>query len=455
MPTSYKYTKRSGRKSTIKPARRAPAKRKPSARTAAPRRTMAVAKKSRSSGGGWASTLNKFAGAAAKTALNHATRAITGLGDYHVNENALVNPAPGPIINNNTHGGVVIRHREYLGDVNSSVSANAFKLTSYPLQPASPQTFPWLSQVAANFQEYSFEGLIFEFVSMSADALNSTNTALGQVIMATNYNAGALPYASKQEMENSEFAISTKPSKSQVHLIECEPRRTAISTMLYIRQGAVPAGQDVRLYDWGNFQLATNGFQATNVNAGELWVSYQVALNKPILAELLGDSISLSHIYNPSAVISISFPFGASNTQQVIPRNDLGLQVFGNSLQWTTPNVPTHYKLSIRWIGDNNISIAYPNFTPGPNITLVPYFAGLSNAATFTAPTITVPSVGFSSTQMFFSLSMLVVPNSTNASSIAVGSGGSYPAPYAGTGPYQGFTQWDIQLEEITVPPYI
>ena len=62
--------------------------------------------------------------------------------------------------------------------------------------------------------------MLFEFRTMSADALNSVNTALGQVIMATDYNAANPPFGQKSEMENYEFGQSCKPSESQIHPIE-------------------------------------------------------------------------------------------------------------------------------------------------------------------------------------------------------------------------------------------
>jgi hypothetical protein len=40
-------------------------------------------------------------------------------------------------------------------------------------------------------------GLVFEYKSMSADALNSVNTALGQVIMSVQYDAANLPFVNK------------------------------------------------------------------------------------------------------------------------------------------------------------------------------------------------------------------------------------------------------------------
>lgn len=58
------------------------------------------------------------------------------------------------------------------------------------------------------------EGMYLEYRTMSADALNSTNTALGQVIMSAQYNAGNPDFTNKQEMENYEGGVSVKPSQS-------------------------------------------------------------------------------------------------------------------------------------------------------------------------------------------------------------------------------------------------
>ena len=51
---------------------------------------------------------------------------------------------------------------------------------------------------------------------------------------------------------------------------------------LYVRPTLnVPSGSDRRLYDFGNFQIATIGLQGTSVNVGELWVTYEIELFKP------------------------------------------------------------------------------------------------------------------------------------------------------------------------------
>ena len=144
----------------------------------------------------------------------------------------------------------------------------SFSLQSFAVNPGQNATFPWLSTIAQNYDEYIIHGMIFEFKTLSSDALNSTNTALGSVILATEYNASAPAFSSKQQMENYEFAQSAKPSVSQIHAVECMKSQTPVRE-LFVRPGAQAANTDIRWYDIGNFQIATVGMQAANVLIGE------------------------------------------------------------------------------------------------------------------------------------------------------------------------------------------
>nr|AQU11778.1 capsid protein [Cruciviridae sp.]AQU11780.1 capsid protein [Cruciviridae sp.] len=241
---------------------------------------------------------------------------ITGLGEYKVAKNTLMMDPP-PVVNPVGNGGTVVKHREYLGDIISSPTANTFQLQSFALNPAQDGTFPWLSQIAANYEQWCPEGIIFEFRSMSADALNSVNTALGTVIMATSYNATSPVFASKSEMENYEYGSSCKPSQSMFHPIECARQETVLSD-LYTRSAPLALGQDLRFYDLGLFQIATAGFQGTSVNCGELWITYEVSLLKPKLYSSLGnDSASYSAYWQTGGVIGGSAPTSAAPLQSI------------------------------------------------------------------------------------------------------------------------------------------
>jgi len=219
--------------------------------------------------------------------------AVGGYGDYNVRSNTLLGlPNAGavpdgslgpPMVINSTNG-VHVKHREYITDVTSSTE---FALNNYFLNPGLPATFPWLATVAQNFEQYKFHGVLFEFRSTSADALNSTNTALGTVIMGTDYNPASPNFVTKQQMENNEWTTSNKPSCTFIHPIECSSRETQVK-LWYVRTGFVPDGQDQRLFDLANFQIAVVGSQAQAV-IGELWVSYDVEFFKPVLSTATPD----------------------------------------------------------------------------------------------------------------------------------------------------------------------
>lgn len=268
---------------------------------------------------------------------------IMGHGDYVVSagvqSNSIMDPKYEPQALSFNSGKTVVRikHREFLGDVVSSSTANTFSIKSYSIQPGLSQVFPWLSQVCnSTFQQYRLNGMVFEFRSMSADALNSTNTALGSVIMATDYDSADAAFTSKQQMENSEFGVSCKPSSCMLHAIECQRSMTSISEQ-YIRAYANPPGTDIRLYDLGKFYIATNGFQGTNVNCGELWVSYDVTLIKAI-SQGPGYSIPVStYTITSGGAISLNAkPFGSAggDVGRNVVVDQIGLTVTGTTIKF-------------------------------------------------------------------------------------------------------------------------
>lgn len=214
---------------------------------------------------------------------------ITGFGAYQVNKNSLMNGEVPNVHNPATaENGLTISHKEFIGDVITSTTAGAFAISGFDLNPANAQVWEWLAQIAGNFEEWKPEGILFYYKSTSADALNSTNTALGNVIMATNYNVYNPDFTTKAEMEAYQFCTSGTPSEDMIHPVECDPSQGSISTY-YMNVGPVNTGiQDQRFNKLGKFYIATVGFQAAKVNIGELWVTYQVTLLKPKLYNALG-----------------------------------------------------------------------------------------------------------------------------------------------------------------------
>lgn len=241
-------------------------------------------------------------GAALGGLLGKGISSITGFGDYSVKGNSLTVPE-GVMVP--TFGDMAratrIRHREYVTDISNVAGSTAFQLLAFACNPGISTTFPWLSQIAENYQEYEVIGMCFEFVSTCSE-YGGSSAPLGSVIMASDYNSVDANFSTKIAMENSQYCVSDKPSKDILHCIECDPSAT-FSPIKFVRDSSVPSGKDIRLYDHCNFQIAINGCPGTaGAVLGELWVTYDIALYKPILN--FGQGTFIDHFQLPTTVSS-------------------------------------------------------------------------------------------------------------------------------------------------------
>lgn len=260
---------------------------------------------------------------------HYAFNLLSGKGDYQVGVKPNVNSlfkgsAKLPYEAGNISFGensFRIKHREFLGDVVSSPTANTFQSINYILNPGLANTFPFISQIASSFQTYRFHGLVVEYKSTSADSLSSTNTALGSVVLATDYSAQSIdePFISKQEMLNYQGSVQCKPSQNALMGIECDPRQMPISR-LYVRTGADPTGSDRRLSDIASFAVSTSGMQATSVQVGELYLITDIEffMKKEILVGALDlyarYTLQNSSILNSQIGITTTGLLGANST---------------------------------------------------------------------------------------------------------------------------------------------
>jgi len=237
-----------------------------------------------------------------------------GSGSYEVSNNSLVSKASSGIpMMHNTSQSVIIRHREYVTDIAGNTGFAI--VATLPLNPGLSVTFPWLSTIAQQFQEYTFKGLVFHYVPTSGDAIASTNSALGSVIISTNYRSTDPAYTNKQQMLNEYFSGDAKPSESFCHPIECNPKENPFNVQ-YVRVGAVPSGQDQKMYDLGQTYVATNA-QQTAFTCGELWVTYEVELRKPVLFGTLSYESAYA-FYNLNGLMSSSACLGTSAPSLVL-----------------------------------------------------------------------------------------------------------------------------------------
>lgn len=276
-------------------------------------------------------------------------------------------------------GSVVIARREYLGDIlsgNLNGSYTSFNSQTFYVNPgldlAQGGASGWLAPIGASFQQYRYRKLIFEFKSTSGNAISSTNSALGTVFMACQYDSSRPPYKNKQQMLDSLFAVEVKPSQSKYFAVEAKNSKEAYK--LYdIRTGPLQSNQSQNTYDYVAFQIATQGMQAAQVNLGELWVDYEVCLEKTASNNIGGiipcaNYTWTNNISGQGTVPTHLLPLGDTTTRLVpSPNNQLPLTFIQAALGASQINLPDTiqqglFLFELYWRGTSAASAAPPIF---------------------------------------------------------------------------------------------
>lgn len=249
-------------------------------------------------------------------------------------------------------GDVIITHKEFLTDILGPPSGSSFTNRSFALNPALEQSFPFLSQIACNYAEYEFIQLIYHYRSTTTDIGASTNGQCGTVIMCTNYNPSEDPFNHKSEMLQYAHAMSVKTTEHMDHGVECDPKKTALSNVLYTRTLPVST-EDLKNYDHGTFQLAISntpvGF--ANEQIGELWVTYKVRLSKPRFGSARGTNIQRELIVTPSSAAKGATATGASIVAAPLyygTFNNMGLSYYTDGA-WFRVRFPASFQGYVRY----------------------------------------------------------------------------------------------------------
>jgi hypothetical protein len=271
-----------------------------------------------------------MAGGVVGNSLGSALSRWLGAGDYSIQNNSIVQKSLKaassiPSMHSDAQS-IVVRHKEFLGEIRSSQEFSVQQ--SYPLNPGSSTTFPWLSGIAYRFQEYRIRGLVFHYIPTSGNAVSSTNAALGSVMLQTSYRSTDAIPGSKVEMLNEYCSNEVVPSETMAHPIECDPKENPFNVQ-YIRSGPVPDGETQLMYDLGVTHVAVSGSQSpTPVVLGDLWVTYEVELKKPLIASNVTSLTKSGSIVITSGLLPTSV-FGP--TPRVISK-PLQASVSGNTI---------------------------------------------------------------------------------------------------------------------------
>lgn len=300
--------------------------------------------------------LGGVAGARLARLMGHGDYVETNMGDTAtvpnpVKVNSLMSGSPQMGTFDN-HGSVRIQHREFISDIISGTS-NVFTNSSYIVNPGLSSVFPFLAQIASNYEMYRFHGLTFEFVSATSPF---GATSLGVWVMAMEYNAAAAAFTAKPQMENSDYAMSSRLDSHGMYGVECKAL-TSAQVYYYVRSPVNPVGPTgtpVNLVDFGLFQFAQVPGIAAGSNMGELWVTYDVELIRPRLVAP-----------NTADVYSVAYPhFSGDGVPDIAPESEFKTGVLANatftntatSMVLTLPTAVKGQVYTIDYTWNSNIS---------------------------------------------------------------------------------------------------
>jgi hypothetical protein len=215
---------------------------------------------------------------------------------------------------------VRIRHREYVTDITGSV---AYSNQQYSINPGLPSLFPWLSQLAGLFESYKFNGLKFQYRTESA------TSQVGKLLMMVDWDVLDPAPASKVAMMQ-ERTKADGPTWVNFDLMCDLPDLLKFGTQRYIRITAAPASSDLKTYDVGMFNIASQGVTNTPV-IGELWVEYDVELITPNTSPLASASSLSAKIVSGGTVSNVAI-FGSVPVLTGGLGQFAGVTAFGSTL---------------------------------------------------------------------------------------------------------------------------
>jgi len=159
--------------------------------------------------------------------------------------------------------GIVIQHRELITQLISSSVANAFSATDLTINPGKSGTFPWLSTLAGNFDQYVFRSLKFHLVS------NQPTTVGGRIGLGYDYDSTDPAPADRNEFF------------SMTHHAECAPWDSVMlqipvdGKMRFVNSHTTT---DSKLIDCGQITLMSDTITATSTALADVIVDYVVEL---------------------------------------------------------------------------------------------------------------------------------------------------------------------------------
>jgi hypothetical protein len=263
----------------------------------------------------------------------------------------------------------VIEEDEYIAEV-TPANEPAFNVVQYPVNPGQVSMFPWLSTIAKNFEKYCFEYLEFYYKREVSEF--ATNGQTGKVIYSFDTDASDPAPFGKQEMEATDPHEDALPSENFRLPIPKKMLLPLLSDAHFVRPGALPANTDLKTYDVGTLNVATQA-TAANTATGELHVRYRVRLMIPVLPP--GGSQGSAILVQGGGSLAAATPFGSVPTVT----GSITLAAAATNVL-SISNVQIGQELSIKVALDGTV-LGAPSFTAPVGLTLKTALLAVAGAA--------------------------------------------------------------------------
>lgn len=227
-----------------------------------------------------------------------------------------------PSMHSDNGGGIVVSFHEYLGDISMT---EEFTLRSYDINPINETSFPWLNVIAGNFMQYTLRGAVYCFVTNSSDVVSAPTQGMGSISGSIRYDVDSEPPGNLEEMLNSYFAASAKPSVNQAFPVECARDQTIVPVMKIQQPGVTPG--DLQFYTFGVLDIATQDAPNAYTGAGKLYVTYEVEFFKPRMSSSPGTAPMFMMDFTGLTVATYFTPVADTIAVKQPRINSLGLVV--------------------------------------------------------------------------------------------------------------------------------
>jgi hypothetical protein len=229
------------------------------------------------------------------------TRVIKGKGDYTIARGAASMRYASNIPKMHSSQGVTnIKNSEFTGIVvygNSNLDPDpAFTVHTRFINAGNVELFPWLGEVAVDFQQYRFKGLAFEYRPTSGEGITGANPPIGSVTMSTVYDVYRDDPTTLAQQRTEQYVNTCKPSHSMIHGVECSSKNLDFTLQRVATSFSRTdfSHGDQRFMHMGNLSISVSGttqpfnglVALPGLPLGEIWASYDVDLSLPTTLNL-------------------------------------------------------------------------------------------------------------------------------------------------------------------------